>query len=84
MSELMSDVAGSSKDLDIPMREPASEYERQCAILMCRMNSYRFPLTGEPHHPDISVGSWKNFQNLAPHEVFLWMWNHGRDQWIPK
>lgn len=64
----------------ISVRAPADELERQLAIIVCRMNCYLHPLDGVPMTHKPRTG-WGKYGGLVDHEVFLWMWNLGRDQW---
>lgn len=67
----------------ISTRRPSNELERQLAIVVCRLNRYHHPLDNTPLSEEEmeSKATWSTYSKLVPHEVFLWMWNLGRDQW---
>lgn len=55
--------------ININMVEPTDPAERAMAIRMCRANAR------------IGKERWSDVQGLLPYRKWIWMWNHGRDEW---
>jgi len=56
---------------EIRMIEPTDPEERSMAIRMCRANAR------------IGKERWVDVQSLVPYAKWIWMWNHGREEWDP-
>lgn len=76
-------------------KDPANELERQLAVIYCRLNTWRRPITGEGMSAEesdyardrISNDNFIfNVQKLAPHAVLQRIWMAGSDAWtnIPR
>lgn len=65
-------------------RPPANELERELAIIWCRLNSHDRPMSNRPMTVEERAAlrpSFSVLMQLVPHEVALWMWNEGQNQW---
>lgn len=68
--------------MTITLVEPTDPVERQTAIWICRVNAWLNPDTGLPE-PDAETSRklWVQRGNDLPLSKWLWMWNHGKDEW---
>lgn len=65
----------------IPMIQPRTDQERLKAARVCRANSARDVETGEFLTEAAAHRQWANLVDSVEYEVWIWMWNHGREYW---
>lgn len=64
------------------MVEPTDPAERALAIRICRANAYLNPDTGERQtDQELSTRPWAKIYGELPYKKWIWMWNHGRQEW---
>jgi hypothetical protein len=71
----------------MPMQliEPTDPEERAAAIRVCRLNLWCDPITGEPMEDREECRRlWKSSVDNIETAKWLWMWNHGKDEWQPR
>jgi len=65
------------------MVEPTDPEERAAAIRICRANSHLDIHDGHRLSPLESDAQWKNLADDIPYEKWIWLWNHGQQEWDP-